>query len=742
MPRDITITFEDGTSHVYRAAPDSVTPDQVEARAASEFGKKVTALDGGRGAPTDPTLAQKITGDMRRVGLTARYGLEGLASIGDIVHEPIRALTNAILPRQAPSLSQLITNERSPSANYSLTQLATKAADAIGLPAPRDSNERVIGDATRMVAGAGGMAGGALAAAGRASPGVAQNVLSQLGANAGSQVAVAAGAGLAGGSVREEGGGPLAQFGASLAGGLTGGLGANALSSLASGAANKASKVLQSIRQPGYELAQADQKISLILERSGIDWKEVPERIRQGMRQEVAAALNTGAPLDDKALQRLLVFKRADVTPTVGQLTQDPGMITREANISKAGANSTNQKLQELPALQNRNVLSLLNQLDDAGARGAPSASGAGMSAINSLDALAARAKGNIDQLYQGARDTSGRSLPLEGGTFTRRASELLDEAMSGGALPKDVQNRLNQIATGDYPLTVASAEDLKRVIGQLQRGSNEGSTRHALGLVRQALDETPLQNSSPLNPGRVPAVPGTVPASTAAAGEESIAAFNAARKANRAWMQRVEGNPALKAVVDGVEPDQFVQKYVIGKGASAADVASLKAELDPGAVAQMRAYLVRHLKDKATGGDEDITKFAGKTYRDALRELGDKLPVFFSKDEIQKLTDLGNAAKYMQAQPAGSAVNNSNSGALMIGRGLDMLESLAQKSPVGRGAITGFIQGVQQRQVMAPRNALSALAAPVDSGFKSNPLTAAVIATPSAYGRDDKRRD
>jgi hypothetical protein len=57
MPRNITVTFADGSQHVYQGAPDDVTPDQVEARAAKEFGKKVTALDGGRQpaaqAPTD-----------------------------------------------------------------------------------------------------------------------------------------------------------------------------------------------------------------------------------------------------------------------------------------------------------------------------------------------------------------------------------------------------------------------------------------------------------------------------------------------------------------------------------------------------------------------------------------------------------------------------------------------------------------------------------------------------------------
>lgn len=49
MPRNITVTFEDGSTHVYQNAPDDVTPEQVTARASKEFGKSVSALDGGRG---------------------------------------------------------------------------------------------------------------------------------------------------------------------------------------------------------------------------------------------------------------------------------------------------------------------------------------------------------------------------------------------------------------------------------------------------------------------------------------------------------------------------------------------------------------------------------------------------------------------------------------------------------------------------------------------------------------------
>jgi hypothetical protein len=48
MPRNITVTFEDGTGHRYEEIPDTVTPDMVEARAAKDFpGKKIKNIDGG-----------------------------------------------------------------------------------------------------------------------------------------------------------------------------------------------------------------------------------------------------------------------------------------------------------------------------------------------------------------------------------------------------------------------------------------------------------------------------------------------------------------------------------------------------------------------------------------------------------------------------------------------------------------------------------------------------------------------
>jgi hypothetical protein len=45
MARNVTVQFEDGTSHTYQNVPDGASPDMVESRASMEFKKRVTHLE-------------------------------------------------------------------------------------------------------------------------------------------------------------------------------------------------------------------------------------------------------------------------------------------------------------------------------------------------------------------------------------------------------------------------------------------------------------------------------------------------------------------------------------------------------------------------------------------------------------------------------------------------------------------------------------------------------------------------
>jgi len=62
-----------------------------------------------------------------------------------------------------------------------------------------------------------------------------------------------------------------------------------------------------------------------------------------------------------------------------------------------------------------------------------------------------------------------------------------------------------------------------------------------------------------------------------------------------------------------------------------------------------------------------------------------------------------------MTNQPVGSAVNNSNSGALVLGRGLDMLAGASKFGPLGRSLISDPLNewklsiGARQAQNITP---------------------------------------
>ena len=64
MARNITVTFDDGTSHVYQNAPDNLTPDMVQERAQKDFGKVVKSLDGGRAAAPSEVPGPRMTGSI------------------------------------------------------------------------------------------------------------------------------------------------------------------------------------------------------------------------------------------------------------------------------------------------------------------------------------------------------------------------------------------------------------------------------------------------------------------------------------------------------------------------------------------------------------------------------------------------------------------------------------------------------------------------------------------------------
>jgi hypothetical protein len=617
-------------------------------------------------------------------------------------------------------------------------KLAEGLADTLGLPKPANETERVVGDAARFMAGGAGMAGTFGKAAQVMAPGPLQRSAQAMAANPGMQIAGAAGAGSGAGLSREAGGGE----GMQLVAGLAGGLGASGLAQAARSGARTVNAMLP------VRARQVDAQIDQALGQAGVEWASVPEGIRRSMRAEAERALNAGESLDAGALSRLLDFQRVGATPTRGTLSLDPVQITREQNLARAGANSSDVGLHGLARTQNENNRTLIETMNRLGAGAADDAHAAGGRMIGTLQRGIDADKAAIDALYSQARDNAGRSFPLDGHAFTTQASKLLDDALLGSALPPSVSQHLNRIAAGEVPFTVDYAEQLKTAIGKLQRASNDGQTRMALGMVRQALDDTPVMELGRAGPAPgARAVGGSqVYAGGTEPGEQAMEAFSRARLANRTMMERVERIPGLKAVYEGTAtPDDFVQQHVISPRAKALSTMRLAAELrriDPQALEVVRGSIAAHLKAAAIGSATDETgRFSANGYNRALLKLGSrKLAQFFDKDEVAMLKSVGRVAQYTTAQPVGSAVNNSNSGALLMGRGLDLLDRLSAKVPLlGVGStVSGLTRGVQQRQAQNLAPAL--LRRPAQEGQRAPAVTFGALMAGAAQDDTDAR--
>ncbi|WP_313632570.1 hypothetical protein [Massilia timonae] len=642
--------------------PEGTTPEQAQQMIASQLSQQQAPAPAARRKPFGEDLGDALADAPRQVGLTARHALEGVGDAFDsFVGNPLRTLASPIL------------------GNNPTARTGAAVADLVGLPQPRTSTERIVGDASRLVAGGAGMLGSAAKAV-EATSGIPQAVARLLASNPGQQLASAGAAGLAGGYTRETGGGDGAQLVASLVAGVA--------APAAIGGAQRAAAAVARHARPAAPTPEQTQQINITinnaLQDSGIKLEELPRQVAQSIRNDVAAAFRTSDQVSPDAIRRLADYRLTGLTPTAAGLTLDPAVVTQQKNLAKLGVNSKDTTAQFLGQTENRNNRQLTAGLNSLGADATDDAYAGGQRIIGALAGRDARARQLIGDRYTAARATDGRSALLDPHAFTQRANDLLDEALLGGKLPGDVRNLLNKAATGEMPMTVDVAEQFKTRIGDLQRSTTDMAERKALSLVRTALDDAPLQPGQQI-------------------GQEAIDAFNRARTLNRKWMGIVDRTPALQAVRDGVEPDQFVQKFIVGTGkdASLLSVARMRDSIkaSPDAMQAVREQILGHLKGRALNGQADeVGNFSSAAYTKALDAIGDrKLRLFFKQDEINQLKALGRVSRYEQFQPAGAAVNNSNTAGALGGLAERILsQSVLSKIPFGQAAIGEPLQNIQ----------------------------------------------
>lgn len=641
----------------------------------------------------------------RQLGLTARYGLEGLANTAQIFTEPVANLMRMGGLKVKP-----------------LGEAATAAADAIGLPSPQSANERVIGDAARLVAGAGGFAGGA-GALSRGLSGVAQTTAQALAANPVQQLSAAAGGGLAGGAVREAGGSAMEQGGAALLGTVAAGL--------VPGAASSAANRVQSlIRKP--DPLQLEGRISLALRESGVDWQAVPQAIKSQLVQDVRKATATGAELNNDALRRLADFRLTGTTPTRGMLTLDPVQVTREQNLAKIGANTADAELQGLARLQNQNNTALIGNLNNLGANRGDTLR-AGETVTSSILGRQAGLRNAEQAAWDAAKSSPGYRMPVSAGPLNQINAALGDEGLMPFMNPT-ISRYMEAFQTGQQPFTPQAYRNLQSMLArEVAKGGNEGAAASLAQRILRDADIAPAGFSTA--PGSL-VTQGTAAGMRAADGavDDSISAVNAARRATRQAYQFEDSSPLVRSVLSegaSSDPQRIAQRYILGGTAN--EAAQLLQQVGPQNREVIKNAVLSNLKEKALGGAQDeVGKFSQSAFNKALNQLGErKLSLLFTPEELTAIRANARVASYMQAQPVGSAVNNSNSGALMLGQGYDWLNAVASKVPFGKSVIVDPLRSIDVS--LSQRQAQNIMPALVNQ--QSRPLLPGLVGPGVAMG-------
>ena len=317
MPDDQRADYEADVRAGVMGLPDTASVQFGQIMPAQQADAPVVAQ------PVDTTPAPTVTPEApeergffdetgRQLGLASRYAVQGITGVTGVLTDPVDFL-----------ISKALGIDQMPRAR----EQAVSTMDQLGAPTPETGIERVVGSASEAGVGA-GLGIGLANRAAQGLAGVSQVVARSMAAAPASQIAGAAGGGLAQQGAAESGAGPVAQTVAALTGGLVG-----------SGVGSAVT------RSPSPVVAPSAAAESVAAPRSGITQDAAAPRVlgeaeTNEMRKLIARAANNNtaarkrlaemAKIDPEALaaaERLGIEVPVDVFATNSAVQQASGIV-------------------------------------------------------------------------------------------------------------------------------------------------------------------------------------------------------------------------------------------------------------------------------------------------------------------------------------------------------------------------------------------------------------------------------
>jgi len=412
----------------------------------------------------------------------------------------------------------------------------------------------------------------------------------------------------------------------------------------------------------GVSRTDLDAAVQRLLQSQGLRAEDAPRVILDSVRNQIAAAVQSGGRLDPamalRKAQAEAIGLTGDAALTAGQMTRNPMQWAREKNLSGIIFDTPQGPQNPLAtrfAAQNQRLQGVF---DDMGAGRAVDRVADGELALGTLQAANKTADDNVRAAYAAFEQATGRRLeiPLQG--LAQDYAETLRRF--GKNIPGAVRSAFEELGlmggTQRRLLTLEGAEDLiKNVINVNDPGPINKPVHRALGELRAAIERAITSG-----------------ADNAASGSGAEAAMLAkeARSTAAGVFQSRRDIPALKAAADDMAPDSFFQRFLLNRSAPTREVEGMASILrqNPEAWQQVRAQVAAYLKQAAFGNNKAGDKtVAAERFATALSSIGpQKLAIVFSPEEVVRLNIAAKVAAELESVPAGGkgALNSSGTAA------------------------------------------------------------------------------
>lgn len=399
--------------------------------------------------------------------------------------------------------------------------------------------------------------------------------------------------------------------------------------------------------------AAIDDQIEIALKQSNVKIGDLSDDVVAGLRKEVGAALKSGKAVNKEAVARKIVFDRLGIKPTRAQLTGDPILWQKQAELAKiqGAGDPLRQTL-----INNENQV--IGALDDVIAKTGGKATdqyGAIKGAADSLLDQNTQNKAFVGAAYDNAMNAPGNDVLINGAGLANDVFTKLDDAALASFLPPDISKKIVQIGENPQLFTLKKGEELIKILNthyksSLQNGQPTATT-HALGIVRQSLQGRQDE-----------ALQGLL----VNGGNDAAQAYQFARQAHKANADLAQRMPLLQDALKGVEPDKLFQKHILGgNAAQLGETIEVLKNTNPQAVADIKQQTLLWISNKSVNQNGG---FSPAGMKKALDSLGDRrLLTMFDANELSHIKDIAKAGDYLVTQPNHAYVNNSNTSAALM---------------------------------------------------------------------------